>query len=121
MEINNKNQMKSIRKINNENQIKTTLALKHAFWARAPGRILQRFCGGRRHRGSWGAGKTVVFARDAVFYSVFVGVGGIGDAGVQVKLLFLHEMPYFTAFWGGAGTTSGRPRDGLGMASLGAK
>ena len=57
MKINNENQMKSIRKINNENQIKTTLALKHAFWARAPGRILQRFCGGRRHRGSWGAGK----------------------------------------------------------------
>ena len=40
MEINNENQMKSIRKINNENQIMTTLALKHAFWARAPGRIL---------------------------------------------------------------------------------
>ena len=116
--------MKSIRKINNENQIKTTLALKHAFWARAPGRILQRFCGGRRHRGSWGAGKTVVFARDAVFYSVFVGVGGIGDAGVQVKLLFLHEMPYFTAFWvapwrprDGLGATSGRPRGDLGAAS----
>ena len=53
----------------------TTLALKHAFWARAPGRILQ----------------------------YFVGVGGIGEAGVQVKLLFLHEIPCFTAFlWGSA-------------------
>ena len=89
MKINNENQMKSIRKINNENQIKTTLALKHAFWARAPGRILQRFCGGRRHRGSWGAGKTAVFARDTVFYSVL----------------------------GGAGTASGRPRGDLGTAS----
>ena len=52
-----------------------------------------------------------------MFYSVFVGVGGIGDAGVQVKLLFLHEIPYFTAFWGGAGTASGRPRDDLGATS----
>ena len=80
-------------KMKNENQILTTLALKHAFWARAPGRILHRFCGGRRHRGRWGAGKTVVFARDTVFYSV---LGRRRD---------------------GAGAASGRPRGDLGAAS----
>ena len=72
---------------------------------------------GRRHRPRWRLCKTARLCTKHCILQCSGWVGGIGFAGVQVRLQLLHETLYFTMFWGDVGAASGRPRGDLGAAS----